>query len=181
MPFGIVTQTKPGYVKVEIPEYEDFETDWIPVISPLSYSNKAQFNIPKNSQVFVMFEKDEYGETKNTVCVGSSYNNEDSPPFSATKDGFVFSDGTEISYDKTAKKVYIKSPATVTIEGVQLQLGNNPAQPLVNLTTLHAYLTLANAAIVKIPAPLTPAEIAALSSALALVLQGVQSIQTPLL
>ena len=87
MPFGTVTDTKPGFVKVYLEAYE-LQLDWIPLVSPHTYKNKAQFNLNIGSQVFVVQERDKFGEIEN-VCIGATYNEEDAPPFdSIAKHGF---------------------------------------------------------------------------------------------
>ena len=91
MPFGTVTDTKPGFVKVLIESYET-QTDWIPVVSPFTYKNKGQFNLNIDSQVFIVQEKDQFGEIEQ-VCIGATYNDEDEPPFdSIAKHGFKLPD-----------------------------------------------------------------------------------------
>jgi len=93
MPFGKVTQTKAGYIKAEIPEM-DYETDWIPIINFMSKKHKSQFNIALNTQVFILNEYNSSGEIHSQLCIGTTNNDNDSPPFSATKDGIVYEDGT---------------------------------------------------------------------------------------
>ena len=181
MPYGIVTNTKPGFIKASIPEMEDFETDWMPVITPLSRSDKAQFNLSINTQVYIIFEYDRYGEVISQVCLGGTYNDSDTVPFSDSKSGIVYEDGTEICYDVSSKTITISSVANLNLNGISVVLGTQGQQALVSLTTLNAFLTLVNTAISKIPAPPTGPEISALNAALQLVAQGVPSIKTPLL
>jgi len=179
MPYGIVTQTKAGYIKAEIPEL-DIETDWIQVLSPMSNTNKSQFNISPGTQVYILDEYNQRGELHNQICLGATYNDTDTPPFSATKDGFSYSDSSEISYDQTSKNMKISSALTLDIEAYAVNLGKNAAQPMVSLMTLSAYLALANAAIAKIPA-VTSSEIAAMAAALTVFNSGISSIKTPIL
>jgi phage baseplate assembly protein gpV len=86
MPYGTVTQAKPGFIKAEIPEME-YETDWIPIVSLISKTDKSQYNIPLNTQVYVINEYNSSGELHSQICVGCTYNDQDTAPFSATKDG----------------------------------------------------------------------------------------------
>ena len=76
MPYGIVTQTKAGYIKAEIPELE-IETDWIQVLSPMSNTNKSQFNISTGTQVYILDEYNQRGELHNQICLGATYNDTD--------------------------------------------------------------------------------------------------------
>jgi phage baseplate assembly protein gpV len=179
MPYGTVTQAKPGFIKAEIPEME-YETDWIPIVSLISKTDKSQYNIPLNTQVYVINEYNSSGELHSQICVGCTYNDQDTAPFSATKDGLKYSDSAEISYDKTSKVLTLKSANQVVLEGITVNLGTNPGQNMVSMTTLDAYLTLANAAMLKIAA-LSGAEKAALTTALGIFQVGITSIQTPLI
>jgi phage baseplate assembly protein gpV len=107
MPRGTVKETKPGFVKVYFNEYE-YTTDWIQVVSPLAGSQKSVFNIPLDAQVFVLQEYDQYGEIKEQVCLGATYNNVDTLPFGddKNKEGFRLTDDkTMILFDDDTNAV----------------------------------------------------------------------------
>lgn len=90
MPMGIVKETKSGYVKVSFPEY-NYISDWIQVVSLLAGANKSVFNIDKETQVFILQERDRYGEISSQICIGATNNNVNIPPFKdQNKEGFLF-------------------------------------------------------------------------------------------
>jgi len=81
----------------------------------------------------------------------------------------------------SAKTLKRSSVRELNLEGITVNIGTNPAQSLVSLTTLNAYLTLFNAVLAKIPTPPTPSELLALSTAFGFMQSGVPSIKTPML
>lgn len=80
MPFGLVDETKPGYVKVSFGG-EDYKTDWIPVGTPLAYGSAAQFVMKKGTQVFVVQERSSDGEVITECCIAATFNEMDTAPF----------------------------------------------------------------------------------------------------
>ena len=83
MPFGIVDETKPGFVKVNLGS-EDYKTNWMPVVSPFSQKNKGQFVLDIGEQVFVVHERSRDGEIISEVCIGATYNELDTAPFDSS-------------------------------------------------------------------------------------------------
>lgn len=94
---GIAIEVKPGFVRAVIPDYDDFETDWLPVIMyGDTLANKDHAMPSVGAQVALLM--DARGE--DGFCLGSIYSDADMPtaPNVATRHT-TFSDGAVLEYN----------------------------------------------------------------------------------
>jgi phage baseplate assembly protein V len=109
---GIVTQRSAatGQVKVQFPDEDGMETDWLPVVTPFTLGARA-FWLPRlTSQVVVLL--DEHGE--DGAVIGGIYTQADPPP-GVDADVFLIQmdDGTTVSLDPTQKLVTVSTPGSI--------------------------------------------------------------------
>ena len=88
--FGFVTESKPGFAKVEFPE-EDLISAFLPVIVQQSRDNKAAHTLDINTHVCCVMDK----HSENGVILGAIYSERDTVPADLDNsdiEGKVFSD-----------------------------------------------------------------------------------------
>lgn len=121
---GIVSQidAKQHLVKVHIPALEDFETAWLPMITPNAGGN--QFYCLPDVGELVAVILDARGEAG--VVLGAMYNDEDTPP---TQNAQIwmkkFSNGTVISHDRSTGNVIVQTSGTITATAPQVIINGN--------------------------------------------------------
>lgn len=101
--YGTVTEAKPGYAKVKLPE-EDIVTDWLPITYPRTMGDTYFFGEPKlDEHAACLMDK----HCEEGVIIGFIYSDADKPNDEATGKKFRidFEDGTYIEYDKDGHKL----------------------------------------------------------------------------
>lgn len=103
--YGIVSETKKGFVRVKFEEDDGIVSDWLPVLVRRSKTDKESWQMEPNEHVVCLV--DCYCEEG--VCLGAIYNEEDTPDPGEAAGKFrkLFSDGTLIEYDKNSKKLTV--------------------------------------------------------------------------
>jgi phage baseplate assembly protein V len=127
--YGIVSDTKKGFVRVKFEDLDGIVSDWLPVLVRRSKTEKESWQLEVNEHVVCFMDE----HLENGVCLGAIPSEEDSPDPGEAKGKFrkLFSDGTLIEYDKTAGKL------TVDVKG-QLEAKATGAASIDTLTTLNA-------------------------------------------
>lgn len=120
---GIVTEVKTGYIRADIPEFEGFITDWLPVIVyGDTLSNKA-FAMPTvGAQVALLM--DARGE--DGFCLGSFYSDADTPTApNPTTHHTKFKDGAVLEYNPESSTFNLTGFKNGNINGDQLKFTAN--------------------------------------------------------
>ncbi|MDD3236802.1 MAG: hypothetical protein PHV37_01735 [Candidatus Gastranaerophilales bacterium] len=108
-----------GRVRVNIPDMDNFETDYLPVIKQKSKNDKDGNFLDIDEEVSLIYDD----ETDDGVVLGAV--NTDSSPlaiFDRNKKYFTFSDGTHIEYDKSTHhlKADVKGSAEIIATNVNI-------------------------------------------------------------
>jgi phage baseplate assembly protein gpV len=103
---GLVTEWKPGYVKVKLPTYDDVMTDWIQVIKLDAVG--MDINVPFETDTQVQVIIDKYNRIG--ICLGATSNEVDTPDPAAAADKYrvLFKDNSYFEYDKSAHVLKVK-------------------------------------------------------------------------
>jgi phage baseplate assembly protein V len=120
--FGIVSDTKPGFVKVYFEE-DDIVTDWWPVVLPTTLKDKVSYPLNVNEHVVCVGN---YSLEEGAV-LGAIHNTQDTPDPGAAPGKFrkVFDDGTVLEYDKVAHKFTGTINGTATIQATEINVIGN--------------------------------------------------------
>lgn len=118
---GVVTETEPGYARVQLPAYDNIVTPWLQIVKQRAMGDDENWPLAINEQVQCLV--DEY--LTEGIILGATSNAEDVPDSGAanTKWRKYFSDGTYLEYDKSTKifTANIAGEANITAQGnVQL-------------------------------------------------------------
>lgn len=136
---GIVSQIDPKThrIKATIPALEDLETAWLPFATPFAGGNQF-YALPDKGGLVAMI-LDARGESG--YVLGAIYNEADPTPVTNSEIWLhKFSNGTEISHNRTTGDVVVKTSGTVTVTAGQA-IVNAPTEINGNTTingTLHA-------------------------------------------
>lgn len=136
---GIVSQIDPKThrIKATIPALEDLETAWLPFATPFAGGNQF-YALPDKGELVAMI-LDARGESG--YVLGAIYNEADPTPVTNSEIWLhKFSNGTEISHNRTTGDVVVKTSGTVTVTAGQA-IVNAPTEINGNTTingTLHA-------------------------------------------
>ncbi|MGO1000828.1 phage baseplate assembly protein V [Lysobacter sp. CA196] len=113
--YGIVTQADAGAVRVRVrlPEYDDLETAWLPMLATKSLRDKHYALPDPGEHVAVLL--DLRGE--DGLCLGAIYSDADTPPVqSADKHHIRFDDGSTVEYDRAEHRLTIRAVGDVWVE-----------------------------------------------------------------
>lgn len=136
---GIVSQIDPKThrIKATIPALEGLETAWLPFATPFAGGNQF-YALPDKGGLVAMI-LDARGESG--YVLGAIYNEADPTPVTNSEIWLhKFSNGTEISHNRTTGDVVVKTSGTVTVTAGQA-IVNAPTEINGNTTingTLHA-------------------------------------------
>lgn len=136
---GIVSQIDPKThrIKATIPALEDLETAWLPFATPFAGGNQF-YALPDKGELVAMI-LDARGESG--YVLGAIYNEADPTPVTNSEIWLhKFSNGTEISHNRTTGDVVVKTSGAVTVTAGQA-IVNAPTEINGNTTingTLHA-------------------------------------------
>lgn len=165
--YGIVSENKPGFVKVQFEENDGIVSDWLPVLVRRSKAEKESWQLEVNEHVVCLM--DEFCEEG--VCIGAIHNDEDQPDPGEAAGKFrkLFSDGTLFEYDVQAHEmnVDVKGKLTAKTTGAcKIDAGTNlEGNAGVKAIVVAPIIELTGA--VKITGPLTvtgPATMAAIAA-----------------
>lgn len=109
---GIVSQVDPKThrIKAIIPDLEDFETAWLPVVVQNAGGNQF-YALPDKGELVVLL-LDARGERG--CMVGTIYNDEDPPPVNDSEMWVKkFRNGTEISHNRATGEVVVKTSGKI--------------------------------------------------------------------
>lgn len=121
---GIVSQIDAGkhLVKATIPALDDFETAWLPMITPNAGAN--QFYCLPDVGELVILMLDARGESG--VVLGSIFNEVDTTPTQNAQMWMKkFSNGTEISHDRETGNVVVKTKGKVSITASKVEINGD--------------------------------------------------------
>lgn len=149
--FGKVVGVRKGYIKVQIADFDDLVTDWLPFCISGDTKDNKDYKMPSmGAQVSLLL--DAHGE-RGTV-LGSIYSDvDDSTSPNESADHSTFKDGAVIEYDPESSKLLVQGVkdievigtgnTTVVVDGdVNISTGQN--------ITLNASLITLNAAMTVI-------------------------------
>lgn len=112
--FGIVSalDETSGRVRCVLPDYDDLETAWLPVLHAKTHRDK-HWSLPDvGEQVALLLDR--HGESG--VVLGAIFGLRDVPPVAAVdKTHLRFADGTTIDYDRAAHRLSIQCVGDVEI------------------------------------------------------------------
>lgn len=102
--YGIVSEVKPGFVRVKFEE-DEFVSDWLPVLVRRSKTQKHSWQLEVNEHVVCLMDE----HCEEGVVLGAIPNDEDKPDpgEAAGKFRIVFSDGTLFEYDINSGKMKV--------------------------------------------------------------------------
>lgn len=111
---GIVssTDTKAGTVRVTFPDQDDLVSDALPVLTPGGWGRENALPNPGDSVLCAYLGNGPAG-----FCLGSYYDDDDTPPGTDQQRGVWFEDGSYAYYDRSLKKLVVKAAGGVKIEG----------------------------------------------------------------
>lgn len=119
--FGYVSNLdKNGRVKVVLPEYDEFATDYLPVIRQKSKRDKDGTTLDIYEEVALIYDS----ETDDGVVLGAVSTDESPMPLcERDKKYFTFEDGTHIEYDRKTHTLNadIKGNAVITAENITIK------------------------------------------------------------
>jgi len=113
---GIVTESKPGFARVQFEDIDGLVTDWLPVLHMKTLSDQAVWTLDAGEHVSCIM--DEYMESG--CILGAFYSDADVPPVSsADKFRIQFRDGGSFEYDRSngAMTVICKGVVDMTADG----------------------------------------------------------------
>ena len=100
-------------LRVKFPAMENFESDWLPMLTQAAGGNKFYSLPDKDELVACLF--DAHGETG--IVLGAIYNDQDTPPASSNDIWMKeFTNGTVILHDRTTGDVLVKTSGNVTVD-----------------------------------------------------------------
>lgn len=121
--FGTVCESRPGFVRVQLPDFDNIKTSWLPVSHDKSQDDKSCYTLDIGEQVGVLL--DQRGE--DGMVVGAIYSEADASP---TADNNVwikqFKDGCTIEYNRETHVLKVSGLKEVTIEAadtIKLNVG----------------------------------------------------------
>jgi len=111
--YGVVSDIKKGFVKVHFEENE-IVSDWLPVLVHKSKTDKESWQLEVKEHVVCLMD----AKCNEGVCIGAIPNDEDTPDpgEGAGKYRKIFSDGTEIEYDKAAHKLTVDVKGSIEVK-----------------------------------------------------------------
>lgn len=117
---GIVTEIKIGYIRANIPEFEDFVTDWLPIIVHGDTQSNKAFAMPSvGAQVALLM--DARGE--DGFCLGAVYSEADVPTAPTTTAHHTqFKDGAVLEYNPESSTFSLTGFKNGNIDGDQLNI-----------------------------------------------------------
>jgi|GEM_PF-3103172 len=100
--YGLVSETKPGFARVQLPTYDGVVTDWLPIVKLRAMNDDENWPLEQNEQVACVV--DQYCVTG--VILGAISSDADQPDSNAGAGKWrkIFSDGGVMEYDKNAHK-----------------------------------------------------------------------------
>ena len=100
-------------LRVKFPAMENFESDWLPMLTQAAGGNKFYSLPDKDELVACLF--DAHGETG--IVLGAIYNDQDTPPASSNDIWMKeFTNGTVIQHDRTTGDVSVITTGKVTVD-----------------------------------------------------------------
>lgn len=114
---GHVTDYKPGYAKVVFMP-DEIESDWLQIVYPFTMGSKTCWPLKVNTQVKCMMADN----MVDGVIIGATYNEEDTPPSSASAHVFVteFEDGTVLKYNKQSHELEANVQGKVKVMATEM-------------------------------------------------------------
>ncbi len=122
--FGIVTESRPGFARVTLSDFDQLRTMWLPILYPKTLEDQAIWTYDKNEHVAVLL--DQRGE--DGVILGAIFSEADTPPVSDPhKFAVKFKDGAFIEYDRATHILKVTGVTKVIIEAntdIELHAGS---------------------------------------------------------
>lgn len=112
--FGEIIATDPttARVRVRLPDMDNLETAWLPLLQGGSKGNRHFRMIDLGEQVAVLLDR----RAEDGVVLGSIYSDPDPAPVgSQDKEHVAFSDGTTVEYDRASKTLAVDAAGTITL------------------------------------------------------------------
>lgn len=174
--FGIICDTDPakGLARVKFPE-DEITSFWLPVLVPGSTGNKYFHTFDTNEPVVCLMDIN----LENGVILGAIYGEVNAPDGGgADLARIVFSDGTEMQYDRAASEMSVKIGTTefkITPAGYSIKRASETLYAIINdfitaITTM-THISAAPGSPTTPPDPATLATLSALQTRVSTLLQ----------
>lgn len=150
---GIVSQIKLGFIRATLPDMDDLETDWLPVLVFGDTQNNKSFAMPSvGAQVALLLD----GRCEDGVCLGTVYSDVDTP--TAPNERTVhttFSDGAVLEYDPTTSKLLFTGSKEIEVVGENIQVTGKDTMVKTDTATIDSQTTTVKAQTASIEASST--------------------------
>lgn len=119
--FGLVSESKPGFIRAKLPTYDGIVTDWLPIVK-MRATGPDDENYPMETDEQVALVVDEHCKTG--VCLGAISSDADPAEASAEAGKWrkVFKDGQYLQVDTQTGKTTINSKNAVVIKSTSESL-----------------------------------------------------------